>query len=550
MTATQVSEIIQKSRKEFLETQRKYVHRGEILALRANNTTLSLTDMGKARELIAKGVEITRDYFVACEAIIFSLDSAARPELEGLSVQTVGQIADLMTEITQDMDGTTTSFNVSLNGRELGSSDLMPKPGIMAKTVQLFWKNHFETLPGYAAEMERRAAERKQEKQKKQQESQRNQDAVQAVKTRAADKNRGVAQKRAELQAKCDAALDSFRAEAEKLIAQDARYEPQVKELLRSYESDLKDHLRAAFTQQTVSETIQTVGKGVHPKDVVLDNLQNDVYYTLFYSDHWMTITQIATEGNLRESNMKIGVALRDLVEMGVVMKLEGLYGIPGTPCTIKTAVWKENTANSKKPLPAPPSLDISLPPIETVTHQPAQDKKLNIKKLIPVLLIAAVVLFVGFLCVNNWIIKPNREKQAAELAQTVVDDWCVEQLKNSQFLQENGVTSLAVSVQDIVFIRAGDLLYGGDAHYVVQLRLDCQANSIPQYEEYVLRNYLGREIPDQLGEVDGYPVMVRMGWLFHDKEVFGEKGGYFDLCKILYIYINGELEGTPNSYR
>ena len=108
--------IIKKSKKEFWDTQQRYNKRGEILEITANHTTLSLSDFGKARELIAKGVEITREYFVSCEAIIFSLDSAARPMLEQLSVQTVGEIADLFEEITRDMDGTTTTFNVCLNG--------------------------------------------------------------------------------------------------------------------------------------------------------------------------------------------------------------------------------------------------------------------------------------------------------------------------------------------------------------------------------------------------------------------------------------------------
>ena len=62
MTETQLLDIVKHARQNFWETQQKFSKRAEILELTANTTSLSLNDFGKARELIARGVEITKEY--------------------------------------------------------------------------------------------------------------------------------------------------------------------------------------------------------------------------------------------------------------------------------------------------------------------------------------------------------------------------------------------------------------------------------------------------------------------------------------------------------
>lgn len=548
MAETQLLDIIKNSRQKFWETQQRFNKRSEILEITANNTTLSLNDFGKARELIAKGVEITKDYFVACEAIIFSLDAAARPVIESLSVETVGQIADLLKEITQDMEGTTTSFNVYLNGRNMGSSDLMPKPGILATSTQLFWTQLFETMPGYASEMARRKEAKRQQEKQLQRDKEQAAATVQEAKSRLEKKHNSDADARNKLKERCDAALEQFREDATRYLEQApaAFREKKVEELANQYAATLDTHLNQAFTQKTVEETVKTKENNVKAADVLLEDLEKDIYGTLFYSDHWMSITDIAVEGNLDASNQKIGAAMRKLVETGLVIKMESRYAMPGTPYPVKVIIWKENAAVAKKPIPAPPALDFEIPKDEPA---PLPQKKRSKLPLIIAAIAACVALVVGIL-VFNGMTKSQREADAKAMAQSAVDELYQKELQASEFLKGYGVTQLSATVEDVVYIRSKDLLIKNKPHYLVILRIDCQADNVPKSEMYKLVNCLGRALPDEFGQVDGYPVKGRAEIMSSSAKLLGKEASYYDLAVMVNIYVNGELEGTPGSYR
>ena len=79
MTETQLLDIIKSSRKKFWETQQTFNRRSEILEITANNTTLTLNNIGKARELVARGVEITKDFLLPARPL-----SSAWMERHGL----------------------------------------------------------------------------------------------------------------------------------------------------------------------------------------------------------------------------------------------------------------------------------------------------------------------------------------------------------------------------------------------------------------------------------------------------------------------------------
>ena len=468
--------------------------------------------------------------------------------IESLSVQTVGQVADLFREITEDMEGTTTSFNVYLNGQNLGSSDLMPKPGILAKSTQIFWEQYFQSMPDYAQEMARRKEERKQQEKQLQQAKEQAAAAVQGAKSRLEKQNHSDKDARDRLQAQCDAALEQFRAEAAQYLAQAPAdfYDKKLEELTGCYSAALKAHLEQAFTQHTVEETLQTPEGKVKVSDVLLEDLEKNIYDTLFYSDHWMSATDIIVEAGLDASNQKVGAGLRKLVETGLILKMDGRYAMPGTPYTVKSTIWKANGNNAKKPLPKAPALDFELPKKASALPRKAPRSK---KPLIIAAIALCVAVVVGILVFSGQA-KSQREADAKALAQSAATELLQRELASSEFLKSYGVTQLTAAVEDVVLIRSKDLMNGGQPHYLVILRIDCQADHVPGSEMSKLVNHIGRLLPDSFGEVDGYPVRSRAEIMTDSAKLLGKEASYYDLAVMVNIYINGEQKGTPNSYR
>ena len=123
------------------------------------------------------------------------------------------------------------------------------------------------------------------------------------------------------------------------------------------------------------------------------------------------------------------------------------------------------------------------------------------------------------------------------------------ENQQRSHFFTLNGVTEITVTAEDVQFVRGNELMYDQEDHYLVVLRVDCRATGIPRNEEYALSNHLGRLLPQTFGEIDGYPVKLRVESTLANTEIFGKDDHWYDGKKMVYIYINGELEGEPFYY-
>ena len=240
-------EAVEQYREEFDKTTRDFESRGQALASRAKYTSLSLKDLDKARQMIREGVDLTTDYFIACEAIIFALDALAQPLLgKGLTARGVGAVADLMQEITSDMDSSSTTFSVSWEGVDLGQAGVVqPKPGALAKSKQMYWKQQYRSMPDYETEVQRRkqeALEKQQREKQAQREHEQKLDELEREDKAYREANRSVEERRQALRDRCEDAVAAFERQAEEALDRCSRQLPQwAKELAETLKNEKKD---------------------------------------------------------------------------------------------------------------------------------------------------------------------------------------------------------------------------------------------------------------------------------------------------------------------
>ena len=217
---------VKSARETFEKAQKNFSTKGEALTKKANSSRFSLNymstyDVNKVNEIIKEGVELSRDFYVACETLIGSLDMLCRPLLEQKpSAQAVGAIASLIDEIVKDLDDTKVSFNVYLNGSQAGSAESDKfKPSIESRVIQSFWNNTYHNMPGYQEEEQRKKDEKLREKQREeetlQKAEQAKKDLQNSVESIFAD-DRAVEERRNALKNECEHAVKNFEAEAQK----------------------------------------------------------------------------------------------------------------------------------------------------------------------------------------------------------------------------------------------------------------------------------------------------------------------------------------------
>lgn len=386
MTEQQLLAAVDNFAEDFRKAERRFSQQGQSLSERAKRTSLKLTDINKARQFIDEGITITRDYFVACEAIIFALDALAKPMLEnGLTARAAGAVADLMKKITKDMDESSTSFTVSFNGVHLGEAGtVMPKPGIQAKTVQLFWEQQYKTMPGYAEEEARRKAAAEQKKQAEKQaaeEARKAADAMQAQIAKRRQDSEAVLRRRNALQKKCDDALEAYNTAAQKAVQelrptlrkqneqaaakldqqiaklkktrasgeerrklkeQIARLEAEAavltsdaflqkqllhcevvaEEYVERYSKQLDAHMAKCYTEKTVTDSYASGSAAIQPSSASMDSQKEEIL-DILRSTGWATVSQIAVQMYGALTNQRIAALLRQMMTDGLVSRVE-----------------------------------------------------------------------------------------------------------------------------------------------------------------------------------------------------------------------------------
>lgn len=166
MTTEQVFEIVEKSRKEFTKACDKFSKDGTDLERYARTQSHTFTQVNNAMKLAKQGAEITKRFYASCEAIILTLDSTCRQELfEKKDSLAIAAVSELLEEIVDRMSKTSTSFNIVINGVNLGeAAELNPTASVETSVIQKLWETQLYMLPDgdeAKAELKRRKDEKK-----------------------------------------------------------------------------------------------------------------------------------------------------------------------------------------------------------------------------------------------------------------------------------------------------------------------------------------------------------------------------------------------------
>ena len=231
MTTEQVFEIVEKSRKEFTKACDKFSKDGTDLESYARTQSHTFTQINDAMKLVKKGAEITKRFYVSCEAIILTLDSACRQELfEKKDSLAIAAVSELLEEIVDRMSKTSTSFNIVIDGVNLGeAAELNPTASVETSVIQKLWETQLNMLPDgdkAKAELKRRKDEKKriereaEEKAKREQEESldRAKKSLQDAKEKydhTEENNKIIAKKESE-EKLCEQKLQEFKVTSEK----------------------------------------------------------------------------------------------------------------------------------------------------------------------------------------------------------------------------------------------------------------------------------------------------------------------------------------------
>lgn len=231
MTTEQVFEIVEKSRKEFTKACDKFSKDGTNLESYARTQSHTFTQINDAMKLVKQGAEITKRFYVSCEAIILTLDSTCRQELfEKKDSLAIAAVSELLEEIVDRMSKTSTSFNIVIDGVNLGeAAELNPTASVETSVIQKLWETQLNMLPDgdkAKAELKRRKDEKKriereaEEKAKREQEESldRAKKALQDTKEKydhTEENNKIIAKKESE-EKLCEQKLQEFKVTSEK----------------------------------------------------------------------------------------------------------------------------------------------------------------------------------------------------------------------------------------------------------------------------------------------------------------------------------------------
>lgn len=150
MSTEKILTIVEKYTSEFNKTRTKFSSDSSIYEIDAIGVRAS--SVNDAVQFLQKGINITKTYYISCETIINSVDEICRPMLsENPRSIAVVAVADLLGKIVKNMKDTSTSFDLAINGIDVGHLGVVkPEPSIVSSIVYNFWKDKLMLLPDAA----------------------------------------------------------------------------------------------------------------------------------------------------------------------------------------------------------------------------------------------------------------------------------------------------------------------------------------------------------------------------------------------------------------
>ena len=171
----QILSIVKKIRSEGEAANRSYEREVDRIERRASYTTIYVSQMNTAIDIIADSKRAMSELYTTYEALVRTLDMQCRPLADqGASAYAVHEVYKLISYMNSESSSLQGNFTASLNSYSLGDvGTIRYMASLEAQTIERFWKTKYSMMPEAIEEEKRRkkaaaeAAKRREEQRKK-----------------------------------------------------------------------------------------------------------------------------------------------------------------------------------------------------------------------------------------------------------------------------------------------------------------------------------------------------------------------------------------------
>lgn len=172
---TQILDIVQSVRREADSANASYERAVDRIERRASSTTIYLSQMSTAMDIVADSKQAMDALYTTYEALVRTLDMQCRPLAEqGASAHAVYEVYKLIAYMNSESSSLRGNFTASLNSYSLGDvAGVRYTASLEAQTIERFWKTKYSMMPEAVEEEKRKraaaqqAAKRREEQRKK-----------------------------------------------------------------------------------------------------------------------------------------------------------------------------------------------------------------------------------------------------------------------------------------------------------------------------------------------------------------------------------------------
>lgn len=171
----QILAIVKKARAEADSANRSYEREVDRIERRASYTTIHISQMNIALEIIADSKRAMDGLYTTYEALVRTLDMQCRPLAEqGASAYAVKEVHKLISYLNSETSSLSGNFTASFNSYSLGDvGGVRYIASLEAQTIERYWKTKYSMMPEAIEEEKKRrkaaeeAARRREEQRKK-----------------------------------------------------------------------------------------------------------------------------------------------------------------------------------------------------------------------------------------------------------------------------------------------------------------------------------------------------------------------------------------------
>ena len=155
-----VLDAVDRARRSVSSAESRFESAKSRIEIEARYTTINISNLSKAAEIVANIKRTTDDLYTSYETIIRTLDMECRPYLEfNVSGDAIKAVADLMKEINEESSSLSSNVTGTFNSSSMG--DLRSEhyfASLEAKTIEKFWATKYSMTPEAEEERKRRDA--------------------------------------------------------------------------------------------------------------------------------------------------------------------------------------------------------------------------------------------------------------------------------------------------------------------------------------------------------------------------------------------------------